>query len=333
MNLLTCVTLETSWQDELKQLVRDADSLIHLAGLDPKWLDEAKQAAELFPLRCTRSFIRRMRKGDINDPLLKQVLPLGLEHQHQVGFVDDPLDEQHFNVLPGLVHKYHNRVLVVATGSCAINCRYCFRRNFAYEDNRIGQQQWQDILHYLKQRPEVDEVILSGGDPLLLSDEQLQQRINDLTEIHHIKSLRIHSRLPIVLPSRLTDTLIGILSQSRLNSILVVHSNHSQEIDSEVTDALTRTAAAGITLLNQAVLLKGVNDSAQAQISLSQSLFKNKVLPYYLHLLDPVNGAAHFQVSESDAKTIYQSMRSQLSGYLLPKLVKEVSGQIAKTPV
>ncbi|WP_096084967.1 EF-P beta-lysylation protein EpmB [Agaribacterium haliotis] len=335
MNAIPQIQLHpgTSWQDELKQLVSDSNELFELLELDRSYLPAAKQAEKLFPLRLTRSYLSRIKKGDINDPLLKQVLPLAEENEAQANYVDDPLQERAFNPLPGLVHKYHNRVLLITTSSCAINCRYCFRRNFAYSENRLGQSQWQAILDYLKDHDEVDEVIFSGGEPLLLTNEQIQQRLEQLAAIPQLHRVRFHSRLPIVLPSRIDQNFCATLNSTRLQCLVVVHCNHKQEIDAYVAAAFSALSRAGITCLNQAVLLRGVNDSAKSQIELNHSLFKNKVLPYYLHVLDKVRGGAHFDIELSDARIIYEKMRARLPGYLLPKLVKDEPGQTAKTPL
>ncbi|WP_370979868.1 EF-P beta-lysylation protein EpmB [Agaribacterium sp. ZY112] len=322
-----------TWQEELKNLISDPKELIQRLELDPNLLAAAQQACQLFPLRVSPSFLARVKKGQVNDPLLRQILPLNEELKREIGFSDDPLEEQQFNVLPGLVHKYKNRVLHIATSSCAINCRYCFRRSFAYEENRCGQQQWLDILDYLHKHPEIDEFIFSGGDPLLMTDEHIRTRLSQLAAISHIQRVRWHTRIPIVLSSRITKALAKALSHTRLQAIMVIHCNHAQELDECVKQGLDYLHSANITLLNQAVLLRGVNDCPETQIALSHSLFKNKVLPYYLHILDKVNGAAHFTVHSNDAHVIYQEMRRKLSGYLLPKLVKEEAGQIAKTPL
>ena len=322
-----------SWHDELKNLITEPEQLVEALQLDPACLPAARQAAQLFPLRVTPSFVAKMAVGDANDPLLQQVLPLGAECEAQAGYVSDPLDEASANPIQGLIHKSHNRVLLVNTTSCAINCRYCFRREFDYSSNRISKHDWERIFSYLKRHPVIDEVIFSGGDPLLQSDEHFEWVIEELSKIPHIKRLRVHSRLPIVLPSRITTGLIDAFSASRFQNVWVVHCNHPNEIGDDVSEAFSAIKRGNITLLNQAVLLKGVNDCCETQVSLSHALFEHGVMPYYLHLLDKVSGAAHFDISEAQATRLYADMSARLSGYLLPKLVREEAGAISKTQV
>jgi EF-P beta-lysylation protein EpmB len=287
----------------------------------------------LFKLRVTKSFAKRMQYGDARDPLLLQVLPLGEEHQQTAGFSADPVGDLHAQKQPGLLHKYQGRVLLVATGSCAINCRYCFRREYPYSEASATQSQWQQSLEYIAADDSISEVILSGGDPLMLSDKRLDKLISHLEAIPHLKRLRVHSRLPVVLPSRITDGLVRRLSSSRLQAVMVIHSNHAQELDQEVGEAINKLKLAHITCLNQAVLLKNINNSLSALSDLSERLFEIGVLPYYLHLLDKVEGAAHFDVSESQAVHLMAQLQAQLPGYLVPKLVREIAGQPNKTSV
>lgn len=324
---------DLSWQEELKNLITEPRTLFEMLNLDSARLSEAEAAAKLFPLRVTQSFVSRMTMGQLEDPLLKQVLPIGVELQPSPGFTDDPLDEAAFNPLPGLVHKYTNRVLVVATTSCAINCRYCFRRAFDYSGNRLSKQNWKAIFNYINKRPEIDEVIFSGGDPLLHSDDQFHWLMSELNKISHLERVRIHSRLPIVLPSRMTDELINIFSSSRLQAVLVIHTNHANEIDNQVGDALLSAHNSGLTVLNQAVLLRSINDNTAVQVRLAKRLFEFKVMPYYLHLLDKVTGSAHFDTDSAHALQLYAEMKAQLPGYLLPKLVREEAGASSKTIV
>lgn len=325
----TCQDL--SWQDELKSLITDPADLLARLKIDDKWLPQARAANELFPLRVTPAFVSRMKIGDVNDPLLKQVLPLEEEFLIRPGYSDDPLEERQHNPIKGLVHKYQTRVLVISTTNCAINCRYCFRREFDYRNNRLSPPDWEAILDYIRARPEIDELILSGGEPLLQSDKHFAWLIQALHDIKHVERLRIHSRLPIVLPSRLTTTLIETLTSSRLHSVLVSHCNHINELDDQVLKALRRASEQKLTLLNQAVLLKGVNDNINAQVALNKKLFEVRVLPYYLHMLDRVNGTAHFEVGERAARELYREMQTRLPGYLLPKLVREEAGETSKT--
>ncbi len=322
------------WQDSLKNLIRSPNQLIELLDLDPKHLDAAVAAADDdFKLRVPRAFVARMEKGNINDPLLRQVLPLGDELLDILGYSHDPLNEQNANPLPGLIHKYHGRVLLIVTGSCAINCRYCFRRHFPYDENRPSRAVWQETLNYIQSDESITEVIFSGGDPLLATDAQLSWLTEQVESIAHIQRLRIHSRLPIVLPNRITAECLEWMTRSRLQVSMVIHSNHANELDTEVAAGLEKMRTAGITLLNQTVLLKGINDSEHTLSALSERLFSCGVLPYYLHLLDPVAGAAHFAVSLTRARELQQYLQSHLSGYLVPKLVQEVAGASSKTPI
>lgn len=321
------------WQEELKSLIQDPEQLLTELDLDPALLPAALSAAKRFPLRLTRSFLSRIEKGNINDPLLKQVLPLGLELEEHPNFSPDPLDEASYNPIPGVVHKYENRVLLIDTTSCAINCRYCFRREFDYSANRLSEQDWEAIYAYLTKDTAIDEVIFSGGDPLLQSDRHFASVLQRLAAIPHLARVRVHSRIPIVLPTRVSESLLQIFSQSRLQSIWVVHCNHAQELDKHVIDAFRAIRKANITLLNQAVLLQGVNDNAEVQITLAKSLFEAGVQPYYLHVLDKVSGTTHFDVDISYTKQIYETMRSKLAGYMLPRLVREQAGASAKTPI
>lgn len=323
------------WPQQLSGLVRDIDELLAIAGLDaaaaPADLAPALAAARQFPLRVTHAFASRIRPGDWRDPLLLQVLPTAAELNPQPGYSDDPLEESDANPLPGLIHKYHGRVLLTASGGCAINCRYCFRRSFPYQDNSPGSDGWRAVLDYLRARPEIDEVILSGGDPLVASDRSLAALATGLQAIPHIQRLRIHTRLPVVLPARIDDALLGWLGSGRLHPVVVIHCNHPQEIDAEVSAALLRLKNAGVTLLNQSVLLAGVNDDAAVLAQLSLRLFDNGVLPYYLHVLDRVRGAAHFDLPEARALQLWHAMSRQLPGYLLPRLAREEPGAGAKT--
>ncbi|WP_309544936.1 EF-P beta-lysylation protein EpmB [Alkalilimnicola ehrlichii] len=272
-----------------------------------------------------------MRPGEPNDPLLRQVLPLGVECNPAADFLTDPVGDLQAMTADGVLHKYHGRVLLVLTGACAIHCRYCFRRHFPYAEAHAGRQRWQDALNYLYEHPEVDEVILSGGDPLSLNDRRLSDLAQKLAAIPHLKRLRIHSRLPIVLPERLTDDLLAWFAGNRLQPIMVVHANHAQEIDQRVAEGLLKLKQAGVTLLNQTVLLRGINDSAAHLSELSHRLFETGTLPYYLHLLDKVQGAAHFDIPEAEAKRLLAELSTCLPGYLTPKLVKEEAGKPNKT--
>ncbi len=322
-----------SWGQVLAESLRSCDELLALVQLQVTDFPDGLSMAKHFPLLVPRPFVERMRKGDPLDPLLLQVLPLGAEEQLHPGFSADPLGEQSSNVATGIIHKYHGRVLLLAASGCAINCRYCFRRHFPYSENRLGRAQWQSALSYIAQDASITEVILSGGDPLMLQDEHLAELVESIAEIAHVQRLRIHSRLPVVIAERLTDQLTDILTRTRLRSSLVLHVNHPQELTPVHAQRLALMRQAGVTLLNQTVLLKGVNDSAEVLIELSEQLFNHHVLPYYLHVLDRVQGAQHFDLSSSEAYALYQQMLAKLPGYLVPKLVREEAGQPHKTPL
>ncbi|WP_417581845.1 EF-P beta-lysylation protein EpmB [Nitrincola sp.] len=320
-----------SWQDELRDAITDPAELLSHLELSTDLLEAAIQADALFGLKVPRPYLARIEKGNPLDPLLLQVLPQHQETQPQPGYSEDPLAEQQANPLPGLIHKYTHRVLLVLSGACAINCRYCFRRHFAYQENQLGKQQWLQILNYLRQHPEVDEVIFSGGDPLATPDTRLQRMIQDLEQIPHLERLRIHTRLPVVIPSRITPTLLSALSSTRLQSLIVLHINHPNEIDDGVRQASRLITQQNIPLLNQSVLLKGINDSVSVQKTLSKTLFAAGILPYYLFLFDPVVGAAHFDLPEVQAKDLAAKLQAELPGYLMPRLAVEIPGKASKT--
>jgi EF-P beta-lysylation protein EpmB len=322
-----------SWQQSLANVIRDPQQLFELLELDLSKLPPAIAAAQDFPLKVPRGFAAKMEKGNWHDPLLRQVLPLDQELDYQPGFTKDPLEETTSNPCPGLIHKYHGRVLLIVSGGCAINCRYCFRRHFPYQDNNPSRAQWQQSLQYIADDPSIKEVILSGGDPLVASDRQLAELVEQIADIPHVSRLRVHSRLPIVIPQRITDDCLAWLTGSRLQAVMVIHCNHPNELDSEVGTALEKMANAGVTLLNQSVLLGGINDNLAALIALSETLHRYRVLPYYLHLLDRVKGAAHFDTDENQAKQLISQMMTHLPGYLVPKLVREVSNQRSKVPI
>lgn len=321
---------QVPWQQELQQLITTPEALFDYLGLDPNRLDEARAAALLFPLRVTRPYAARITPGDFNDPLLQQVLPLGRELHSPPEYTSDPLSEAQANPVAGIVHKYKSRVLLIAATQCAINCRYCFRRDFPYADNRLSKAQWHNALAYIRNQRDVNEVILSGGDPLALGDQQLEWLATTLAQMDHISRIRIHTRLPVVLPGRVTDALCQLLTATRLQAIVVVHSNHANEIDSDVQAGFGRLREAGVHLLNQTVLLRGVNDCVSTLVNLSERLFAANVLPYYLHRLDKVKGASHFAVSEDCAKTIYRELLAELPGFLVPKFVTEIPQKASK---
>ncbi|MEI6893535.1 MAG: EF-P beta-lysylation protein EpmB [Colwellia sp.] len=323
---------EKAWQKSLHEVVTDPDQLLRLLDLAPaKYLQHFK-ARKLFPVRVPLSFIHRMNKGDFDDPLLKQVMPLSKEFLMTDGYSDDPLNE-HDTVAEGLLHKYKNRVLMIVKSACAINCRYCFRRHFPYQDNSPNKQRWQSALDYISAHNEINEVIFSGGDPLMANDDHLAWLIDKIEQFPHVSRLRIHSRLPVVIPNRITIKLVTLLKNSRLKPVMVLHINHPNEINDELIEALEPLREARIPLFNQSVLLRGVNDDAKTLINLSEALFDAGIQPYYLHLFDAVKGAAHFDVTEADAIAIVKKMLASLPGFLMPKLVREIAGQANKTPI
>jgi L-lysine 2,3-aminomutase len=324
--------LEDEWQKKLHEAVSDPKELLTLLELDPRLLSQMSIAAQQFKLCVPHSFIMRMQKNDLNDPLLMQVLPIGKEFVSPKNYLNDPLGEQSKNFLPGLLHKYSNRILLVPSVACAVHCRYCFRRNFNYQDNNPGRKGRAQIFDYIRQHSEITEVILSGGDPLTANDRYLSEYIQNIVEIPHVKRLRVHTRFPIVLPERITQGLLKVF-QTRLKTVFVLHSNHPNEIDASVAVAVRALQHAGIVVFNQSVLLKGVNDSSRTLTMLSEKLFEVGVIPYYLHVLDKVKGAAHFAVSRKRAKEIMQELLIHLPGYLIPKLVVEEAGKPSKTPI
>ena len=322
-----------AWKAEMATMVRDADTLCQLLGLEGATADEITRACGDFPLRVPRPYLNRIEKGNALDPLLLQVLPQLQELTETPGYSADPLDEAAFTPVPGLLHKYQGRVLVVLNGNCAIHCRYCFRRHFPYKEHQLGREDWQRIVDYIGADSSIEEVIFSGGDPLTATDSSLAAKVAQLDEIRHLRRLRLHTRVPVMIPSRINEACLSWLRNTRLNVVCVIHANHANEIDTEVSLSLGRMREAGVSLLNQAVLLKGVNDSAEAQRALSRTLFDSGVLPYYLHQLDPVQGAAHFAVSDLVAEELLQTLRDHLPGYLVPKLVREEAHKPHKSPL
>ncbi len=322
-----------AWQAALADAISDPRELLRIAGVPPAMLGFSETALKAFSLRVPRGFAARMRRGDARDPLLRQVLPVALETRAVPGYGPDPVGDLSAEVVPGVLHKYHGRVLLVLTGACAIHCRYCFRRHFPYARSSAARERFEPALCYIRDRPEITEVILSGGDPLMLPDTRLSELAARLTEITHLQRLRIHSRLPIVLPERIDADLLHWLTTTRLRPVMVVHANHAREIDAGVEQALAALRQAGVTVLNQSVLLAGVNDAVDALVALSLALFAAGALPYYLHLLDPVAGAAHFEVKTGRALALYEGLRRALPGYLVPRLVRERPGAAFKLPI
>ena len=326
------VAVESNWQKELAGVFNAPESLLEYLNLNVDAYQQHVKARKLFPMRVPRHFASLIEKGNPDDPLLRQVFPLSDEFLSTPGYSDDPLKEQS-NQQPGLLHKYLSRVLLIVRGGCAVNCRYCFRRHFPYGENAPNKKEWQRSLDYIALDKDINEVIYSGGDPLMAKDDFLAWLTGEIEKIPHIKRLRIHTRLPVVIPSRITPELVKLLGNSRLKSVMVLHINHANEIHQSLTSRLRTLKEAGVTLLNQAVLLKGVNDSVTAQVELSERLFDADVLPYYLHMLDKVDGASHFEVSDETAREIMAEMIKRQPGFLVPKLVREIAEQPGKTPL
>ncbi|ATM97489.1 EF-P beta-lysylation protein EpmB [Yersinia frederiksenii] len=325
--------IREDWLQQLADVITDPDELLRILFLNEHpSLQQGSAARRLFPLRVPRAFVARMQPGNPSDPLLLQVLTAREEFIAAPGFTDDPLDEQR-SVVPGLLHKYRNRALLLVKGGCAVNCRYCFRRHFPYQDNQGNKANWQQALDYIRQHPELDEIIFSGGDPLMAKDSELSWLVGELESITHIKRLRIHSRLPVVIPARITPALCQLLGDSRLQVLMVTHINHANEIDSSFRDSMAQLKRAGVTLLNQSVLLRGVNNDADVLATLSNALFDAGILPYYIHVLDKVQGAAHFMVNDDEARQLMKGLLSRVSGYLVPRLAREIGGQPSKTPL
>ena len=327
------ITRSGDWKNALATAIRDPAELLALLALPEYLLEGASQAAREFPLRVPRGFVARMETGNPADPLLRQILPLDKELRPVAGYLSDPVGDLAARAGAGLLHKYQGRALLTATGACAVHCRYCFRRHFPYAEQHPGRDDWQGVVDYLLSHPEIDELILSGGDPLMLDNPHLHRLGERLREVPHLKRLRLHSRLPIVLPERIDPGLLDWLRQLPWPVVLVVHCNHAREIDPMVAEAMFKLHQAGATLLNQSVLLAGVNDSVKSLAELSHRLFAVRVLPYYLHVLDRVAGAAHFDLPQARAVALLDGLRGRLPGYLLPRLVREIAGENAKTPL
>jgi len=320
----------TPWQTALANAFREPAELLHYLNLPESLLNGAVAASKSFALRVPRGYCQRIEKGNPNDPLLRQVLPLDAELIHDQAFTLDPVGDLEAMEAPSLLHKYHGRVLIITTPACAVHCRYCFRRHFPYQENR-AEQNWQETVEYIRSHSDIHEVILSGGDPLSLTESRLQNLTDKLINIPHIKTLRFHTRQPIVLPERVNLELLNWLDSLPWKIVMVLHCNHANEIDSSVAYALNQLQQNHVTLLNQSVLLAGVNDDTEVLINLSKKLFEHGVLPYYLHRLDKVQGAAHFYVDRAKASQLINEVRQHLPGYLVPKLVKEKAGEKSKT--
>ena len=320
------------WQAVLASAIREPAELLHFLELPSSLLKGAIAANCTFPQRVPLGFCQRIEKGNPNDPLLRQILPLDAELLEEQQFTPDPVGDLSAMQAPGLLHKYHGRVLIITTAACAVHCRYCFRRHFPYQENR-SEQNWQEAIDYIRRNEDIHEVILSGGDPLSLTETKLKNLTDQLLTISHIKTLRLHTRQPIVLPERINNAFLSWTDSLPWKIVIVVHCNHANEIDASVSAALQKLHLHNITLLNQSVLLAGVNDSAEVLVNLSHKLFENSVMPYYLHQLDKVKGAAHFYVNKAISRQIMNSVRLHLPGYLVPKLVEEKAGEKSKITI
>lgn len=311
-------------------MTKTTDSLCQQLNLDPKTLNVQESP---FRFKAHADFIEQIEVGNPNDPLLKQILPIQLETKFHPDYHDDPVGDLQKNPTPSLIHKYQGRVLLMASPKCDIHCRYCFRRHFPYEQ-QINQRHWQIALETIQADSSIHEVILSGGDPFSLSEVALVNLIEQIEAIAHIQTLRIHTRTPIVAPSKAPqNALLEWAKQSRLNKVMVVHCNHANELSAKTAGLLKLYKERGFHLLNQSVLLKDVNDSSDTLAELSHALLKQGVLPYYLHQLDKVQGASHFEVTDDIALQIHETLRKTLPGYLVPKLVREIAGEPYKTPL
>jgi EF-P beta-lysylation protein EpmB len=322
-----------AWKKELANATTSVSDLLERLQLS----DHIQQmdCSPDFSCLVTDSYLKKMEVGNINDPLLLQVLPQGQEKSelHQQSGTTDPVADLDAMTSPGLLHKYHGRALLISTGACAIHCRYCFRRHYPYQQSSCVSSALDQTIHYLQQHTEIEEIILSGGDPLVLDNEKLNRLISTLETVPHIHTLRIHTRLPIVLHKRINAGLLQLLQATRFHVVMVIHANHANELGAEEQEKLLLLRNIGVTLLNQSVLLKGINDNADTLVALSKRLFSCYTLPYYLHLLDPVKGAMHFDIEKSTAIKLKDEMEQRLSGYLIPRLVQEIAGKAAKTAI
>lgn len=322
-----------SWQQELAAAITSPEELAEALGLDPRAVAGATAAGGHFSLRVPRSFVARMRPGDLNDPLLRQVLPVEAELADEAEYVADPVGERSAQRAPGLLQKYQGRALLITTPTCAVHCRYCFRREFPYEEQNGDAPRWSEALAAIAADASLEEIILSGGDPLSLSNARLDNLTRALAAIPHVRRIRVHTRQPVVLPSRVDEGLLQWLRASKLPVVMVLHVNHPNELDADLIAACAKLRATGVTLLNQSVLLAGINDGVEVLSDLSRRLFVSGVLPYYLHALDRVRGAAHFAVPDERAQALAGQLAAQLPGYLVPRLVREVPGAPAKVPL
>lgn len=320
--------MSSTWQQQLQQALTNQ----HDKPLNNQF-GYSNEAQKLFADVITNDMLTAINKQDANDPILQQFLPTANETIETKGFHSDPVGDDDATQVPGLIHKYHGRVLLIASGSCAVNCRYCFRRHFPYQQSFAPRNRWRTSVKYIEQNTDIHEVILSGGDPLTQETKTLKHLTDALEQIEHVNTLRIHSRIPVVLSDRVDDEFLSWAEQLNLNKVMVLHINHANELTSKAKQSIEKLKQADFTLLNQSVLLKGINDDVNSLSKLSHSLFSNGVLPYYLHQFDPVQNAAHFMVEEQTAISIHQQLKQLLPGYLVPKLVKEVAGEQSKSDI
>lgn len=321
---------ETSWRDQLRDAYNSPQALLSDLALD---VGDAATTWGPLTMRVPKALASRIEKGNPADPILQQVLPSEQELQVAKGFSTDPVGDLGSKHAKGLLHKYQGRALLITTGACAVHCRYCFRQNFPYAQDHLGALHNAQALDYLARTPSVHEVILSGGDPLMLSTKRLQSITDALASMPHIERLRIHTRLPVVLPDRVNTNLINWLTSLPWPVVMVIHANHANEFDASVDHALQSLRSVGVHLLNQAVILKGINDDSNALVALMKRGFQAGVLPYYLHQLDRVSGAHRYEVAEHRLLELMEALRQQLSGYLVPRLVREVAGAPYKLPI
>jgi L-lysine 2,3-aminomutase len=321
------------WKQAVRDGVGDVAELLQLLGLSNQARTLTIDQNSPFATKVPRNFVARMRYGDPNDPLLQQVLARTQENETVSGYVADPVGDLTRLAAPGVVHKYADRVLLITTGACAVHCRYCFRRHFPYDQEVAAKDNWSVAVRYIRERPQIREIILSGGDPLSLDTAKLQRLTDQLKDIEHIQRFRIHSRQPIVLPERIDDALLTWIKALPWPVVVVLHSNHANEIDQAVVDMAKRLRNVGATLLNQAVLLRSINDDVTVLEHLSGQLFAAGILPYYLNMLDQVQGAQHFYVPKDEAIALVRQLRHRLSGYLVPRLVREEAGKAHKIPL
>jgi EF-P beta-lysylation protein EpmB len=317
------------WREQIRSGFHDPASLLSYLGLSSMSVGHSAS----FPLRVPRAFAQRMRPKDPQDPLLLQVLPDPDEGTSNPGFSIDPVGDLESRSAPAILHKYRGRVLVMTTGACAVHCRYCFRQHYPYSGQTVNSRRWEAAIAYLRGHEDIEEVILSGGDPFMLATRKLRRLSDDLSALPTIRRLRIHTRMPVVLPDRVTSGLLGWLSDLTLPTVIVIHANHAREFDGSVDQALARLGKTGAFLLNQSVLMKGINDNFEDLKQLMERSFGAGVLPYYLHQLDRVAGSARFEVSDSKATSLIKMLRESLPGYLVPRLVREERDQPNKTPV